>query len=158
MVIREAVQSDIPELIRLLHQVGDIHHDIRPDIFPVGTLKYDESELSMLLEDRPVFVAMEDDRCLGYCFCILPHYQAGRCSVERTELYIDDLCVDESVRGRGVATALYRHVCDYAQHKGCAFVTLNVWQGNDNAMAFYEKMGMRPRSITMETPLEETKC
>ena len=155
MVIREAVQGDIPELIRLLHQVGDIHHQLRPDIFPAGTLKYNEFDLSMLLEDRPVFVAMEDDRCLGYCFCILPYHRASRCSVERQELYIDDLCVDESVRGRGVATALYRHACDYARSKGCAFVTLSVWQGNDTAMAFYEKMGMRPRTISMEMPLED---
>ena len=158
MVIREATEADIPALIRLLHQVGDIHHQIRPDIFPAGTLKYNESELAELLEDRPVFVAMEGESCLGYCFCMLPTYRASRCSVARDELYIDDLCVDESARGQGVATALYRHVCGYAQEKGCAFVTLNVWQGNDNAQRFYEKMGMRPRSITMEHPLEDTKC
>lgn len=158
MMIREAVPSDIPDLLRLLHQVGDIHHQIRPDIFPAGTLKYNEAELATLLEDRPIFVAVEDDRCLGYCFCILPVYRGTRCNVARKELYIDDLCVDENARGKGVATALYRHVCDYARGLGCAFVTLNVWQGNDNALHFYEKMGMRPRSIAMETPLEDEVC
>ena len=72
---------------------------------------------------------------------------------DRTELYIDDLCVDQAFRGQGVATALYRHVTDYAQSLGCAFVTLNVWCGNENAMAFYEKAGLTPRSITMEKKL-----
>ena len=41
---------------------------------------------------------------------------------------------------------------------GCDFVTLNVWCGNESAMAFYEKLGLTPRSITMEVSLEDTKC
>ena len=32
---------------------------------------------------------------------------------------------------------------------------LNVWSGNDGAMAFYEAMGLRPRHIMMEQSLEE---
>ena len=155
MEIRMAQQRDIPELLRLLRQVGEVHHRIRPDIFPAGTLKYDEYALSVLLEERPVFAAMEDDRCLGYCFCIFHEFLAGRSTVARKELYIDDLCVDEACRGQGVATALYRHVCGYAREQNCAFVTLNVWCGNEGAMAFYEKMGLTPRNISMEMSLKE---
>ena len=54
----------------------------------------------------------------------------------------------------GVASALYRHALDYAKAAGCSFVTLNVWEGNDGARRFYEQMGLRPRSITMETSTE----
>ena len=160
MLIRRAEISDIPDLLRLLVQVCDVHAEIRPDIFKRGGAKYTESDLIEILSDesRPIWCALEDGKFFGYCFCMWKESRDSTVMTARQELYIDDLCVDESVRGRGVATALYRHVCDYAQSKGCAFVTLNVWQGNDNAMAFYEKMGMRPRSITMETPLEETKC
>ncbi len=158
MLIRKAVSSDIPTLLRLLHQVGDVHHDIRPDIFPVGTLKYDADLLRTLLEERPVFVAEADGKVLGYCFCILSDRPDSRSSVGRRELYIDDLCIDEAARSKGVATALYRHVCCYAREMGCAFITLNVWCGNDAACRFYEKMGLTPRNITMEMPLEDKKC
>ena len=48
--------------------------------------------------------------------------------------------------GYGIATA-------YAKEIGCAFLTLNVWRGNDSAMRFYENAGMSPRSITMEKKL-----
>ena len=72
---------------------------------------------------------------------------------DRKELYIDDLCVDESCRGQGIAKALYRHVSDYAKTVGCGFITLNVWNGNDTAMKFYENAGLTPRSITMEMKL-----
>ncbi len=155
MTITLANESHIPGRIRLLRQVGQVHRDIRPDIFRPGVQKYNETELAQLLTDsqRPIFVAAEDGNVLGYCFCIHQEYVGSSVLTDRKELYIDDLCVDESIRGRGVATALYRHVTAYAKDCGCAFVTLNVWQGNDSAMAFYEKMGLTPRSITMEAKL-----
>lgn len=160
MNIRLANTGDIPGLISLLLQVGQVHHELRPDIFRPRTLKYDERALAELLADpsRPVFVAEEEGAVAGYCFCVHREYRGSGVSTDRRELYIDDLCVDEARRGQGVASKLYRHVTDYAKECGCRFITLNVWCGNDNAMHFYEKMGMRPRSITMEAPLEEGLC
>ena len=152
-MIRLAIQKDIPGLEKLLCQVGQVHHVIRPDIFRDGCLKYDETALADLLKDekRPVFVAVEDDTVTGYCFCVLREYDGIGVSTERKEIYIDDLCVDESHRGQGIATDLYRRVLAYAKELGCQFVTLNVWCGNDGAMKFYEKMGLTPRNITLET-------
>ena len=160
MNIRLACTGDIPGLIALLLQVGQVHHDLRPDIFRPRTLKYDEAALAELLSDekRPVFVAMDGDFVAGYCFCIHREYKGSGVSTDRRELYIDDLCVDEGRREQGIASKLYRHVTQYAKNCGCSFITLNVWCGNDSAMHFYEKMGMRPRSITMEAPLEEANA
>ena len=154
-MIRLATEKEIPGIENLLLQVGAVHHWIRPDIFRDGCLKYDENALKTLLKDekRPIFVWMEGDFVAGYCFCVLKEYESGGVSTCRKEIYIDDLCVDEGRRGQGIATALYRHAVDYAKSLGCQSVTLNVWCGNDTAMKFYEKMGMRPRSITMETKL-----
>ncbi len=154
MAIRIAEKKDIPALIDLLQQVGQVHHEIRPDIFRDACQKYDEAALSALLQDktRPVFVE-EDGSVRGYCFCILREFAGESVMTDRRELYIDDLCVDEACRGQGIAKALLAYVTDYAKSIGCTFVTLNVWEGNDNAMKFYEKAGMTPRSVTMEMKL-----
>ena len=45
-----------------------------------------------------------------------------------------------------------------AKAAGAAFITLNVWTGNLSAQRFYEKMGMKPRKITMDMALEDTLC
>lgn len=160
MLIRRAEITDIPEILRLLVQVCNVHQEIRPDIFKRDGVKYTEADLQELLRDesRPVWCALEDGRFLGYCFCQWQEYHDSSVSTDRRELYIDDLCVDEAARGRGVATALYRHVTAWARSEGCDIITLNVWCGNDNAMRFYEKMGMKPRKIFMDLPLEETLC
>ena len=155
MTIRFATCADISGILRLLYQVGDVHHQIRPDIFRSGALKYDAPALQNLLQDsnRPIFVAVEGDALLGYCFCVIKDYRGSGVQTDRVEVYIDDLCVEETCRGQGVATALYRHVTQWAKELGCAFISLNVWCGNDSAMAFYEKMGLTPRHIMLEMKL-----
>ena len=155
MTIQRANTGHIPGLIRLLYQVGGVHHDIRPDIFRPGAIKYTEKDLEELLadENRPVFVAVEEETVLGYCFCVIEDCRGTTVLTDRVEIYIDDLCVEEKYRGRGIAKALYTHVCAWAKDAGCAFVTLNVWCGNEGAMKFYEKMGMTPRKIFMEVKL-----
>ena len=155
MEIRLANTSDIPGIIALLQQVGQVHHDIRPDLFRDGAQKYSPSDLEDLLKDaaRPIFVGVEDGRLLGYCFCILEQVKDNPVLRDVKSLYIDDLCVDESIRGKHVGTGLYDHVCGYARSIGCSSVTLNVWCGNDSAMRFYESRGMKPRKIYMETAL-----
>ena len=158
MKIRFAENRDIPGMIALLQQVGDVHHRIRPDIFRAGAQKYDETALKDILADKtkPIFVAVDGETVAGYCFCVLKDYRGSGVQTDRVEVYIDDLCVDESRRGGGVATALYRHVTDYAKGLGCAFISLNVWCGNEGAMKFYEKMGLTPRHIMLEMALEES--
>ena len=156
MNIRFAETKDIPAMIDLLRQVGQVHHNIRPDIFRAGAQKYDEAALAELLADpqRPIFVA-DDGNVLGYCFCILKETVNHPVLEDERTLYIDDLCIDEGCRGRHVGQQLYEHACRFAREKGCQSVTLNVWCGNGSAMAFYKKMGLKPRNIYMETRLED---
>ena len=158
MEIRLANNSDIPGMIELLKQVGEVHHKIRPDLFRSGAQKYSEKDLEELLldKDRPVFVGIEEGRMLGYCFCILEEVKDNPVLRDVKSLYIDDLCVDENIRGKHVGSKLYDYVCGYAKEVGCRSVTLNVWCGNDSAMKFYESRGMKPRKIYMEASLEET--
>ena len=158
MEIRLANNTDIPGMIELLKQVGEVHHKIRPDLFRAGAQKYSEADLEQLLKDetRPIFVGTEDGKLLGYCFCILEEVKDNPVLCDVKSLYIDDLCVDETIRGKYVGSKLYDHVCAYAKSIGCRSVTLNVWCGNDSAMKFYESRGMKPRKIYMETSLEET--
>ena len=152
MEIRFADARDIPGMIDLLQQVGEVHHQIRPDLFRSGAQKYDEAALEELLKDpdRPILCAVENGKLLGYCFCILQITKNDPVLCDRKVLYIDDLCVDETMRGKGVAKVLYERTLDYARELGCQAVTLNVWCGNEGAMRFYEKCGLKPQKIGME--------
>ncbi|MGM9659068.1 MAG: GNAT family N-acetyltransferase [Faecousia sp.] len=155
MEIRLASTGDIPGILDLLLQVGEVHHKIRPDLFRAGAQKYDEAALKDLLKDpnRPIFAAVEAGKLLGYCFCIVELTKDSPVLMDQKSLYIDDLCVDETCRGKHVGSALYDYAVNYAREIGCDTVTLNVWCGNDSAMAFYESRGLKPRNIHMEAKL-----
>jgi len=158
MEIKRAESCHIPGMLELLKQVGGVHHDIRPDIFRAGAQKYDAQALETILRDPslPIFVATEGDFVAGYCFCQLKEFQNNPVMTDRVELYIDDLCVDENRRGQKIASRLYERVLAFAKEQGCRFITLNVWSGNNGAMAFYERVGLKPRSVTMDMWLEES--
>ena len=152
--IRQASVADIPRLIDLLHQVDMVHHRLRPDLFKPDTTKYDEQELAVLLEDKtkPIFV-YDDGEVLGYTFCQITEVKEDRLLQDRKTLYIDDLCVDEAARGKHIGSALFEFVRDYAKSIGCHAITLNVWEGNDSAIHFYQNMGMHSQKIGMEIKL-----
>ena len=151
-MIRFATEKDIPKLGDLLCQVCLVHHKGRPDIFNVGR-KYTDEELRALLADptRPILVAVDEaDEVQGYCFCIYQQVVGHSSLTDIKTLYIDDLCVDETLRGQHVGTALYEAALAMARENGCYNVTLNVWSCNPSAMRFYERMGMVPQKIYME--------
>lgn len=157
MDIRFATGQDVGGILSLLRQVGRVHHLGRPDIFRGNAQKYSASQVLDMLDkpQTPIFVAAEGDKVLGYCFCMIKSYEKDPVITDRTELYIDDLCVDENIRGKGIGKALYETVYKYAKMRKCGSITLNVWACNESAMKFYEKCGLKVQKIGMETLLEE---
>ena len=154
-MIRKATEKDIPKIIDLLKQVCLVHHNGRPDIFKVGT-KYSTEELKLILFDnnRPILVSVnENDTVQGYCFCILEEHINNSVLTNIKTLYIDDLCVDETLRGKGVGKELYEAAVNLAKETGCYNLTLNVWSCNQSAIKFYESLGLLPQKIGMETIL-----
>ncbi|MBR5754012.1 MAG: GNAT family N-acetyltransferase, partial [Clostridia bacterium] len=131
----------------------EVHAALRPDLFIPGTTKYSDEELQSIFADdsRPVWVAVdEDDRVLGYAFCMVEEPSDSANLYPHRTLYIDDICVDESARGQHVATRLFEHVKNEARALGCYDITLNVWTGNEGAEKFYEAMGMQPKKTMLE--------
>ena len=158
MTIRRAESRDLPHLNRLLCQVLNVHNAGRPDIFRLGNKKYNDEELCAILacDTTPIFVAVDDEeKVLGYAFCIYEETKNNPSLMDRKTVYIDDLCVDESTRGTGVGRALYDFVLAFAKSEGCYNLTLNVWACNEGAIRFYEKLGLRPQKIGMETILDK---
>lgn len=154
-MIRRAKEKDIPRIERLLSQVCLVHHNGRPDIFKVGR-KYATEELKAILKDenRPILVAVDEhDEVTGYCFCVYQRHCNHSVLTDIKTLYIDDLCVDENLRGKHIGKELYQSAVALAKDSGCYNLTLNVWSCNSSALRFYESCGLTPQKIGMEVIL-----
>ena len=106
-----------------------------------------------LLKDsqRPILVSVdENDDVMGYCFCIYQQHTDNSVLTDIKTLYIDDLCVDENLRGKHIGKDLYEAAVNLAKDNGCYNLTLNVWSCNQSAMRFYEAQGLLPQKICME--------
>lgn len=153
MMIRRAQAADIPAINKLLEQVLLVHHEGRPDLFRRDSKKYSDMELEVLIaaDSRPVFTGWDEEgQLLCYAFCKLEVYSGDNVQMDRKTLYIDDLCVEETRRGKGCGSEMYRYVKEYARSAGCYNVTLNAWVCNPGAVQFYEAVGMQPYRIGME--------
>ncbi|MBQ8967498.1 GNAT family N-acetyltransferase [Ruminococcus sp.] len=152
-MIRRAEEKDIPQIMALLGQVCNVHAKGRPDLFVMGGTKYDEKQLKAILADdsTPVFACCgDDDVMVGYAFCVLKEPTSDTATTDIRSLYIDDICVDENARGQHIGTQLYEAVKAFAKEAGCYNITLNVWEKNPAARAFYEAMGMSVQKTCME--------
>ena len=155
-MIRRAQKSDMEGINNLLNQVLMVHHKGRPDLFKANCKKYTDEELADIISDdlKPIFVAVDENNyVMGYAFCIFQQHINDNILTDIRTLYIDDLCVDENIRGKHIGKSLYTYVVDFARKNGCYNVTLNVWSLNEGAMKFYEKCGLVPQKVGMEVIL-----
>jgi len=154
-MVRKANTNDIQRIIDLLHQVNMVHYEIRPDLFKPHTTKYSARELEAMFDDdnTPIMV-YDDGEVRGYAFCQITEVRDHLLLQDNKTLYIDDICVDETARGKHVGKALFDYVLSYARSIGCHNITLNVWDGNDAAYSFYKNMGMQVQKTTMEMILQ----
>lgn len=153
MNIRRAQEKDMERIHLLLNQVAMVHHIGRPDLFKAGTRKYTDDQLKAIIADdqRPILVATDDaDQVLGYAFCIFRQELDNNILTDIKTLYVDDLCVDETLRGQHIGKTLYDAAVQYAKDHGCYNLTLNVWSCNESAMRFYQSCGLKPQKVGME--------
>ena len=153
MQIRRAKEEDLEGINYLLEQVLMVHHNGRPDLFKANVKKYTDEELLEILRDdtRPVFVGVNDqNHVLGYAFCMFQQHVGDNILTDIKTLYIDDICVDETVRGQHIGKQIYEYVVRFARENDFYNLTLNVWSCNPGAMQFYQRMGLTPYKMGME--------
>lgn len=151
-MIRKAELKDYEGIRDLLFQVQDVHAAGRPDIFKRGSKKFSDVELREILKGKGLtfFVYEKDEEVQGYVCVELKETKESDSRFKRRELYIEDLCVDMFHRHEGIATKLLDYVTKLAKKKECDCLTLNVWELNEEARAFYEARGMFPLKTIME--------
>ena len=152
-MIRLAEERDTEGITRLLYQVAQVHADGRPDLFKSGGIKYTKDELREILkasQSKPIYVYDADGQVQGYVFCSYEYTEETTCVHPKKSMYIDDLCVDEKLRGGHIGRRLFDYACAAAREADCDSITLHVWECNPNARKFYEHIGMQPLFTAME--------
>ena len=79
----------------------------------------------------------------GECVSGLMTYELKKFEQQRSEINIYDLAVSETHRRKGVATALIHTQREMAAARGAYVIFVQADIGDDPAIAFYTRLGMR---------------
>lgn len=89
-----------------------------------------------------VLLIEQEGRAIG--FCLYFHTFSTFCG--RTNLYLEDLFINEEMRGRGIGREVFRVLMEIALEEGCERLEWVCLNWNAPSIAFYKKMGASPLS------------
>ena len=153
---REAVLSDYDQILRLKKQVHDFHYSNRSDFYKASNCPFDKKDFENLLknQDNKVFIVENQNHICGYAFVKVIKFDNNQLIKDHSRLYIDDLCIDENLRGKGIGQFLMRNLELQCKSLGIQYMDLSVWNFNSNAFNFYKKCGMKESLIRMEKKID----
>ena len=111
-------------------------------------------ELKDRLENNEnILVAEENNSIVGVIIFKIKVVKEHVNLIDRKVMWIDELVVDENLRGKGIGKRLFDEAKKYAKNNECDDIELNCWNFNENALEFYEKCGMSTERKIMELQL-----
>ena len=154
MDIRAMTDGDYDGVCALMRQVHALHASARPDIYAdVDPLSRDYFNTLLGGCATIALVAELSGELIGFCVVTLRPPSSNPVMRARIVAYMEDLCVDARHRTCGVGARLFEAAKSLSAQRGASSLELMVWSFNEPALAFYEHMGMAPRSVIMELPL-----
>jgi len=150
--VRLARENELERVNELRKQVNDIHVAGKPDVFKPGFDEVLQNHIYTIWNDpeQSIAVAEKDGVICG--FAVLHHINRPESPFmkERDFLDIDEFCVDEAFRRQGIASEMIAFIREFAKEKGFHRIELNMWEFNQDALAFYEAAGFRTFRRYME--------
>ena len=151
-MLQLARPEDRAAINQLAAQIHAMHVLWHPDIYKMEEEMWPQQRFDNAVTQRQLFVEKIDDKVIGYVVIrVLEHCRTGL--VARKMLLIDEFCVDEVYRNRGVGTEMMIGVRAIAHAFGCTDMQLNVYPQNNEALAFYQKCGFRIGSVQMRAKI-----
>lgn len=157
IIIRKAKIEDFQRVHELAMQVHKLHVKERGDIYKdADPLKFEEFIEDLSNESNIYLVAELENKIIGICFSHIKEMTEKSIMKARRILYIDDLCIDETMQRKGIGRKMYNQIVQVAKKRNVDSVELLVWGFNKKAINFYKNMGMNVKNIRFEQRIERT--
>jgi GNAT superfamily N-acetyltransferase len=144
MEIRKAMEKEIPQIVALWEKLMALHQGLNPlfEMSPTASTAFSNYITSLIASDNHLLtVCLDGKRIFGYGLAFI----AENPPVFKNVKYcmVDDIFVDEDMRGRGFGRKMFEFMADWMRKKGVTRLELSVADGNDAAMGFYKALSFK---------------
>ena len=135
--IRQAKEEDVPEILELIKALAEFEN-LSDEV--VATEELLKKTLFSINSPAEVQIAYDKNKTLGFAL----YFRTFSTFLGRPGIYLEDLYVRESARGKGVGEALLRQLAQRTREIGGGRLEWAVLNWNEPAIGFYQKMGAAP--------------
>jgi GNAT superfamily N-acetyltransferase len=135
--IRTTTEADVPIILSLIRELADYERA------PTAVVTTEAGLREVLFGAKraaEVLLALEEGEPVGFAV----YFYSFSTWLGRPGLYLEDLFVRPTVRGKGYGRALLERLAQIAQERGCGRMEWAVLDWNDPAIQFYKKLGAQP--------------
>jgi GNAT superfamily N-acetyltransferase len=138
LVLRPATPADVPVIRELIEGLAD-YEKLRHECIATDALL--EAALFGPRPSAEVVIAEWDGASAAFAL----FFHNFSTFLARPGIYLEDLFVRPTCRGRGIGKALLQHLAALAVARQCGRLEWSVLDWNVDAIGFYEKLGARPQ-------------
>jgi len=139
--IRKANESDFEKIVELFKEFAEFEKTPKKMINSVERMKAEKDFFNC-------YVALDHDKIIGYVSWFFAYFTWSGKAV-----YMDDLYVQPTLRGKGIGKSLLGKVCDLAKESGCHKMRWQVSNWNVPAINFYKSLGAEIDHVEMNCDL-----
>jgi len=131
LIIRKAIKEDCPRILELIRELAT--YERAPDEVTVTLEHFEESGFGA----HPVwwaFVSEIDGVIVGFAL-----YYIRYSTWKGQRMYLEDIVITESMRGKGLGAALFERLLEEMHEKKLNGIVWQVLEWNEPAINFYKK-------------------
>lgn len=139
ITLRTATLADVPTILAFIRELAEyerLSHEV------VATQELLEQQLFSIPPRAEVIIAQYHNEPVGFAL----YFHSFSTFVGRPGLYLEDLYVRPSMRGKGIGRSLLQRLAQIALERGCARLEWSVLDWNEPAIGFYKSVGAVPMS------------
>lgn len=132
--IRKLEEADVPRIVVFLREFAAFEK-----LSEYCTVTEERLKTAIFGDEAFVegLIACDDGKLVGYAI-FFPHFSSFR---GERGLYLEDIYVADTARGKGVGEAMLREIAVIAESRGYERIDFQVLKWNENAIKFYRKLG-----------------
>lgn len=150
--IRPISPNDFEEVNALFEEVDKMHREWYAERFQKATPPRSKEYLTQLIEDAfsELLLAVYDGNIAGMVLLFDKPFPEHRLVIPQRFLYIDIIVVSEKFQGNGMGQKLFEASKQWAKDRNLTRMEIHVYDKNQKALRFYEKLGFLPLKHELE--------